>query len=50
MIESKTAVTLAPWRPALEACRGQALTGVMQGGQVDFRFGQSRGRGLGLEL
>lgn len=50
VIESKTAVTLAPWRPALEACRGQALTGVLQGGQVDFRFGQSRGRGLGLEL
>jgi hypothetical protein len=50
VIESKTAVTLAPWRPALEACRGQVLTGVLQGGQVDFRFGQSRGRGLGLEL
>ena len=51
VIESKAAVTLAPWRPALEACRGQALTGVLQGGQVDFRFGQQqRGKGLGLEL
>jgi hypothetical protein len=51
VIESKAAVTLAPWRPALEACRGQALTGVLQGGQVDFRFGQQqRSKGLGLEL
>lgn len=50
VIESKAAVTLAPWRAAMEACRGQALTGVLQGGQVDFRFGQSRGRRLGLEL
>lgn len=50
VIESKAAVTLAPWRAAMEACRGQALTGVLQGGQVDFRFGQPLGRGSGLEL
>jgi hypothetical protein len=50
VIESKAAVTLAPWRPALEACRGQALTGVLQGGQLDFRFGGALGLGLGLEL
>lgn len=49
VIESKAAVTLAPWRPALEACRGQALTGVLQAGQMDFRFG-GRQRGAGLEL
>jgi hypothetical protein len=49
VIKSKAAVTLAPWRPALEACRGQTLTGVLQAGQVDFRFG-GRQRGLGLEL
>lgn len=66
VIENRNAVTLAPWRPALEACRGQALTGVLQSGQVDFRFGAEMGgqqgaqlgaslgaqlgRGLGLEL
>jgi hypothetical protein len=49
VIENKAAVTLAPWRPALEAGRGQTLTGVLQAGQVDFRFG-GRQRGLGLEL
>lgn len=48
VIESRAAVILAPWRPALEACRGHALTGVLQGGQVDFHLGQQRG--LGLEL
>lgn len=29
VIESKAAVTLAPWRAAMEVCRGQALTGVL---------------------
>jgi len=48
-VESRTVVTLAPWRAGLEACRGQGLTGVLQAGQVEFRFGE-RGRGLGLEL
>lgn len=50
VIVGKGAVTLAPWRPALEACRGQEMIGVLQGSQVDFRFGQQRGKGLGLEL
>jgi hypothetical protein len=49
VVENRTVVTLAPWRPALEAGRGQALTGVLQAGQVDFRFGQMR-RGRGLSL
>lgn len=48
-IESRSVVTLAPWRAGLEACRGQALTAVLQAGRVEFRFGE-RGRGLGLEL
>ena len=48
-VENRTVVTLAPWRAGLEACRGQGLTGVLQAGQVEFRFGE-RGRGLGLEL
>ena len=50
VIEGRHAVTLAPWRPALEACRGQAMTATLQAGMVDFPFGQQRGQGLGLEL
>ncbi len=48
-VESRSVVTLAPWRAGLEACRGQGLTAVLQAGRVEFRFGE-RGRGLGLEL
>lgn len=50
VIGGKGVVTLAPWRPALEACRDQSMIGVVQGGLVDFQFGPQRGRGLGLEL
>lgn len=50
VIEGRHAITLAPWRPALEACRGQGMTATLQSGTVDFRFGQQRGQGLGLEL
>ena len=48
VVEGRHAITLAPWRPALEACRGQAMTGTLQSGVVDFRFGQQRGAGLEL--
>jgi len=50
VIEGGHGITLAPWRAALEACRGQAMTGVLQAGAVDFRFGQQLGRGQGMEL
>lgn len=54
VVEGKAGVVLAPWRAALEACRGQAMTGVLQGGAVDFTFGLQSGlgagRGRGLEL
>lgn len=50
VVEGRHAITLAPWRAALEACRGQAMTGSVQAGVVDFRFGQQLGRGAGLEL
>ena len=50
VVEGRHGITLAPWRAALEACRGQAMTGILQGGAVDFRFGQQLGRGQGLEL
>ncbi|WP_122467085.1 DUF3363 domain-containing protein [Brevundimonas lutea] len=50
VIENPAVVTLAPWRAALEACRGQAMNGVMLGGQVDFRFGRQASGRDGLEL
>lgn len=54
VVEGKAGVVLAPWRAALEACRGQAITGVLQSGSVDFTFGLQSGlvagRGRGLEL
>lgn len=54
VVEGRNAITLAPWRPALDACRGQALAGVLQNGAVDFSFGQQAaatlGLGAGLEL
>ena len=54
VVEGKAGIVLAPWRAALEACRGQAITGVLQSGSVDFTFGLQRGlgtgRGRGLEL
>lgn len=54
VVEVKAGIILAPWRAALEACRGQAISGVLQGGAVDFTFGLQAGRGpdrgRGLEL
>lgn len=50
VVEGRNSITLAPWRAALEACRGQAMTGSVQAGVVDFSFGQQLGRGAGLEL
>lgn len=47
VIEDRSSVTLAPWRSALEACRGQSLSGVLRDGAVDFRFGQLASRSLG---
>ena len=47
-IEGRTAVTLAPWRAGLEACRGQSLVGLVQAGRVEFRFGE-RDRTAGFE-
>jgi hypothetical protein len=48
VVEGKAGIVLAPWRAALEACRGQAITGVLQGGSVDFTFGLQSGRSPGL--
>lgn len=48
VLESRSAVTLVPWRPALEACRGQAMVAQVTGGVTDFRFGREAGRDLGL--
>jgi hypothetical protein len=49
VVESRSVVTLAPWRAGLEACRGQGITCVLQAGRVDFRFGE-HARGLGSQL
>lgn len=51
VIEGRSTITLAPWREPLEACRSQALTGVLRDGAVDFRFGRmaERDRDVGLE-
>jgi hypothetical protein len=48
VVEGKAGVILAPLRGALEACRGQAITGILQGGAVDFTFGLQAARGPGL--
>lgn len=48
VVEGRHAITLAPWRPALEACRSQALTGTLQAGAVNFTRGLQRGLGLSL--
>lgn len=50
VVEGKAGIVLAPWRAALEACRGQAMTGVLQAGAVDFTLGLQADRGRGLEL
>ncbi|MGV9008905.1 DUF3363 domain-containing protein [Brevundimonas sp.] len=48
VVEGRAGIVLAPWRAALEACRGQAITCVLQGGSVDFTFGLQSGRSPGL--
>jgi type IV secretory pathway VirD2 relaxase len=37
---------LAPWRPALEAHRGRAVSGVLEPGGMTWSLGRARGRGL----
>lgn len=46
VVEGPSAITLVPWREAIEACRAQVLTGVLTQGSVDFRFGQLASRGM----
>lgn len=58
VFEGRHAVTLAPWRPALEGARGQMVTAAWDGRSVDFalgnqlqgQIGRALGRDLGLEL
>lgn len=58
VFEGRHAVTLAPWRPALEGARGQMVTAAWDGRSVDFalgnqlqgQIGRALGRDLGMEL
>lgn len=58
VFEGRQALTLAPWRPALESVRGQMLTAAWDGRSVDFtlgnqlgsQIGKALGKGLGLSL
>lgn len=50
VIEARHAITLAPWRPGLEACRGLAMSATLKAGVVDYRFAIEPRRGEGLEL
>jgi hypothetical protein len=50
VIEASHAITLAPWRPGLEACRGRAMSASLKAGVVDYRFAIEPRRGSDLEL
>jgi len=50
VIEASHAITLAPWRPGLEACRGRAMSASLKAGVVDYRFAIEPRRGADLEL
>ncbi|MEJ6788888.1 DUF3363 domain-containing protein [Brevundimonas sp. BR2-1] len=45
VLESKTAYQLVLWKPGMEACRGKALTAVVQRQDVQFRVAR-----MGLDL
>lgn len=48
MIDNGLGFELVPWKPALEEHLGRQVSGVMQpGGGVDWRFGRTRGLGIG---
>lgn len=47
MIDDGLGFQLVPWRPALEPCLGQQVTGTLTpGGGIDWSFGRSNGLGL----
>ncbi|MFJ6023074.1 DUF3363 domain-containing protein [Brevundimonas sp. NPDC092305] len=50
VIETDASATLVPWKPGLEACRGQQITGVLGENGLEFRTARALSRGLGLEL
>lgn len=54
VFEGRHAVTLAPWRPALEAARGQMVTAAWDGRSVSFALGNQLqaqlGRALGRDM
>ncbi|MFT3964648.1 MAG: DUF3363 domain-containing protein [Sphingobium sp.] len=43
MLEHGMGFSLVPWRPVIEPKIGQAVSGVMRGGNINWDFGRSRG-------
>lgn len=50
VIETGASATLVPWKPGLEACRNQQITGVLGENGLEFRTVRALSRDLGLEL
>ncbi|NQE65543.1 DUF3363 domain-containing protein [Caulobacter sp. RHG1] len=46
MIDDGLGFSLVPWRPSLERHRGQAISGAVAGGGIDWSLGRARGPGL----
>lgn len=46
MIDDGLGFALVPWRPSLEAHRGQTVSGIVRSGGVEWSFGRSKGPGL----
>ncbi|MDC7682145.1 DUF3363 domain-containing protein [Asticcacaulis sp. BYS171W] len=46
VIERARDFTLVPWRPVLEPHIGKQVSGVVDGGPINWTIGRSRGRGL----
>lgn len=43
VIERERSFALAPWRAVMERARGQAISGVVKGGNISWTFGRKRG-------
>lgn len=47
MLDDGMGFSLVPWRPVIEQRLGQAMTAVVRGGGVSWKFGQQRGPSIG---
>ncbi len=48
VLEDRSAINLVPWSPGMENCRGQVITAIAQGGNVEFHPVRGLARDLGL--